>query len=146
MKLHQLIKSTTRSKKRVGRGLGSGKGKTGGRGTKGQKAKRKIPLGFVGGTLPLYKKLPFRRGFGNSKRSTKMIPVDIAKLNIFKTKSRVDLQTLIDQKLVTEKDARKYGVKLVGWEGLKVALTVQLPASKACAKAIERIGGKVVSD
>ncbi len=73
MKLHQLSVVSHRSKKRVGRGLGSGKGKTGGRGTKGQKARGKIALGFIGGTLPLYKKLPYRRGLGNAKQTQKSV-------------------------------------------------------------------------
>lgn len=70
MKLNQLIKVKTKNKKRLGRGIGSGKGKTAGRGTKGQKARGKIPAGFVGAT-PLYKKLPLRRGKGNPKLSKK---------------------------------------------------------------------------
>jgi len=56
MKLNNLPKTTIPSKQRLGRGTGSGPGKTSGRGTKGQKARGKIPLGFIGGTLPLYRK------------------------------------------------------------------------------------------
>ena len=62
MQLHKLFKTTDKKAKRVGRGLGSGKGKTSGRGMKGQKSRENIPAGFIGGTLPLYKKLPYRRG------------------------------------------------------------------------------------
>lgn len=69
MKLHQLTKIKTKDKKRLGRGIGSGKGKTAGRGTKGQKARGKIPQTFTGG-LSLYKKLPLRRGYGNPKMSS----------------------------------------------------------------------------
>lgn len=70
MKLHELMKVRAKSRKRLGRGLGSGKGKTAGRGTKGQKARGKIPATFVG-SLPLYKKLPLKRGQGNPKPSKK---------------------------------------------------------------------------
>lgn len=70
MKLHELMKIKTKNRKRLGRGLGSGKGKTVGRGTKGQKARGKMPAGFVG-NLPLYKKLPLRRGKGNPNPSKK---------------------------------------------------------------------------
>ena len=59
--------------KRLGRGIGSGKGKTGGRGSKGQKARGKVPLAFAGSNLPLYKKLPLRKGLGNRKVSGKPV-------------------------------------------------------------------------
>ncbi len=68
MKLNELTKVKEISKKRLGRGLGSGKGKTSGRGTKGQKARGKIPAGFIGG-LAFYKKLPLKKGQGNTKQS-----------------------------------------------------------------------------
>ena len=79
-----------RHKKRLGRGIGSGKGKTAGRGTKGQKARGKIPATFVG-SLPFYKKLPLRRGQGNPKLSDKLVPIKLSKLNVFKSKTVVDL-------------------------------------------------------
>ena len=69
MKLNELVKLKSRGKKRVGRGLGSKLGKTAGRGTKGQKARGKIPAGFTGAGLPTYKKLPLRRGLGNPSPS-----------------------------------------------------------------------------
>lgn len=71
MKLNQLPKLKNRGKKRLGRGLGSGKGKTAGRGTKGQKARGKIPVNFSGAGLALYKKLPLRRGKGNKSPGKK---------------------------------------------------------------------------
>lgn len=70
MKLNQMVSIKSKPKKRLGRGIGSGKGKTAGRGTKGQKARGKIPIG-LGGGLPLYKKLPLRRGQGNRSPSKK---------------------------------------------------------------------------
>src|SRR3989344_5360691 len=72
MRLETLPKITTKSAKRVGRGHGSGKGKTSGRGTKGQKARGKLPIThphFEGGSRPLIKRLPIRRGKGNPKIS-----------------------------------------------------------------------------
>lgn len=142
MKLHQLIKITARSKKRIGRGIGSGKGKTAGRGTKGQKARGKIALGFAGGALPLYKRLPFRRGLGNPKRSVKPRPLSLSKLSFFKEGASVDLENLIQAGLISVKEARKRGVKIVG-SGKTRKLIVNLPTSKAAAAKISQAGGKV---
>src|SRR5437868_15389382 len=99
MKLNTLPKLTVKSKKRLGRGLGSGKGKTGGRGQKGQKARGKIPAANVGGGLILYKKLPFVRGWGNRKASEKPVIIALEKLNSFKAKSRLDIASLFENKL-----------------------------------------------
>ena len=98
MKLHQLLKIKTAGKKRVGRGIGSGLGKTAGRGTKGQKARGKMPATFSGSGLPLYKKLPLKRGLGNSKVSDKLKVLSLEKLNIFKPKSVIDLEQLLKSK------------------------------------------------
>lgn len=145
MNLNKLIKITKRSQKRVGRGIGSGKGKTAGRGTKGQKARGKVPQGFIGGTLPLYKKLPYRRGIGNPKKSSKMVPVPLSKLEIFKAHEVVNIESLIEKKIISEKKTRRYSVKLVGGGNIKLALEVRLPVTKSAAAAIEKAGGKVVS-
>lgn len=141
MKLHELIKIKIRSKKRLGRGLGSGKGKTAGRGTKGQKARGKIPVGFTGG-LSFYKKLPLKRGQGNHKRLGKPEPIELSRLNIFKSKSVVDLATLKEAKIITERQARK-GVKILADGEITVALIVKLPVSKTAREKIEKIGGSV---
>jgi large subunit ribosomal protein L15 len=146
MKLHQLIRSVAPKKKRVGRGLGSGKGKTAGRGMKGQKARGKIALGFIGGTLPLYKKLPFLRGFGNKKRKAKMLPLPLSKLVKFKPHSVVNLESLVAVGIVSGKTIQKRGVKIVDGGNLKIPLTVGLPASKKAAEKIVKAGGKVSSD
>lgn len=134
------------SKKRLGRGIGSGKGKTSGRGTKGQKAKSKIPASYIGGGLPLYKKLPFRKGWGNPKISTKPVLLKLSDLNIFKAKSVVDLNSLIDKDLISNKDLKR-GIKILMAkdEKLKVPLTVKLPVSQKAKGQIEKLGGKVVS-
>ena len=141
MKLHELNKVKTKSRKRVGRGLGSGKGKTGGRGSKGQKARGKIPVGFTG-SLPLYKKLPLRRGKGNPKISGKVQVISISALNVFKSKSVVGIEELIKEKIISSKDAKK-GVKILGNGEINTALTVKLPVTNSAQKKIESKGGKV---
>lgn len=142
MDLYQLPKLNQRSKKRLGRGLGSGRGKTSGRGTKGAKARGSIPLGFIGGTLALYKRLPFRRGVGNPKISSKSLAVDVAKLSAFKANSTVNLESLLEQKVISKKDL-KSSVKIVGNKGLTVALKVLLPVSKSARQVITKAGGEV---
>lgn len=142
MNLESLEKLQRRSSKRLGRGLGSGKGKTVGRGTKGQKARDSISQGFIGGTLPLYRKLPLRRGQGNSKAAANPIVIDIALLNDLKTGSIIDMDLLAEKKIISKKDFKK-GVKILGNTPLKVALTVKIPTSKSARGAIEQAGGKV---
>lgn len=141
MKLHELNKAKTKSRKRVGRGLGSGKGKTGGRGSKGQKARGKIPVGFTG-SLPLYKKLPLRRGKGNPKISRKVKVISLSALNVFKSKSVIGIEELIKEKIISPKDAKK-GVKILGNGEVNIALTVKLPVTNSAQKKIESKGGKV---
>ncbi len=150
MALHNLLKVTKTSNKRLGRGLGSGKGKTGGRGTKGQKARGKVQQGFIGGTLPIYKKLPYNRGhhrdgMHRSARMHSSATVNVAALQAFANKDVVDIASLIEKKLVSERDA-KNGVKIIGKEDIKVALTVKLPVSMGAGASIEKAGGTVVTE
>ncbi|RJP46064.1 MAG: 50S ribosomal protein L15 [Armatimonadetes bacterium] len=145
MRLHELKKVTDKSKKRIGRGLGSGKGKTGGRGTKGQKARGRVSLGFIGGTLPFYKKLPFRRGIGNPKRSPKILLLQLSKLTIFKSGSTVDLTSLIDAGLINKKEAEKFGVKIVGNGDLDKSLNVKVLTTAPAAAKIKAAGGTIIS-
>lgn len=141
MKLHGLLKVKQKSKKRIGRGLGSGKGKTGGRGTKGQKARGSIPLAFIG-SLPLYKKLPKKRGLGNLRVLSGTKPIKLSLLDIFPAKSVVDLAKLLEAKIISRKDAKR-GVKILDGGELKKALTVKLPVSKSAGEKIVRLGGRV---
>lgn len=141
MKLHELLKINARSKKRLGRGLGSGKGKTGGRGTKGQKARGKIPATFIGG-LPLYKKLPLKRGKGNPPAAKKSKLITLTQLGIFKDKDIIDMTKLQEAKLVSKGEA-KTGVKILGDGEINIALTIKLPVSKSARQKIEKAGGKV---
>jgi len=128
-------------KKRVGRGIGSGLGKTAGRGTKGQKARGKIPVGFSGG-LATFKKLPKRSGLGNSANSLKVKTLDLSKLNVFKRNTVVDLEQLLKVNLISIKESKR-GVKILADQGLTTALIVKLPVSKKARMVIESVGGKV---
>lgn len=144
MQLSSLTKITKRRKRRLGQGHGSGRGKTGGRGTKGQKAKGTIPLFFEGGALPLIKRLPFMRGKGKFKSLKKgPIIINVKRLNLLKKDSVVDLKTLIANHIVLGEEAKVYGVKILGDGELSIPLTVKLPVSKGAKKKIEKIGGKV---
>jgi large subunit ribosomal protein L15 len=147
MQLNSLIKVTTKSKRRLGQGHGSGRVKTSGRGTKGQNARSNRSLSFEGGALPLIKRLPFRRGKGRNK-VFKIMPVviNLQALEVLKAGSIVDLKTLIANKIVSETDAKEYGVKILGDGKLTKALTIKLPISKQAARKIEKAGGRVELD
>ena len=95
MKLDQLPKVKQISKKRIGRGLGSGKGKTAGKGTKGQNARGKMRLGFVGGGLPLYRKLPLVRGKGNPGTRGKLFGANLSSLSNIKSGRVIDVEFLL---------------------------------------------------
>lgn len=146
MKLSSLPKTTKKSTKRVGRGAGSGRGKTAGRGTKGQKARGKLPIThphYEGGQRPLFKRLPLRRGKGNPKISKKPIIVNLKTLNILPKNSQVDLDLLVKSQIVAHDDALAYGVKILGDGQINIPLTVKLPISKSAAAKIAKAGGKV---
>ncbi|OGE14780.1 50S ribosomal protein L15 [Candidatus Daviesbacteria bacterium RIFCSPHIGHO2_12_FULL_37_11] len=142
MKLNALIKVKFKSKKRVGRGLGSGRGKTAGRGSKGQKARGKIPPSFIGGTLPLYKKLPRRKGMGNSKGLSNPKVVTLSSLNKFSAKTVIDLEKLLEEKIISKRDF-KNGVKILGNGEIKKPLIIKLPISNKAKGIIEGAGGEV---
>lgn len=145
MKLDKLTKVTQTNKKRLGQGHGSGRGKTGGRGTKGQKARGKVSLTFEGGALPLIKRLPFRRGKGRNKVFKKgPAVVNVRALNLLKKGSVINLEALIKNHIVDESDAKRYGVKILGDGKVDIALTVSLPVSKGAKAKIEKAGGKVI--
>ncbi|MBI2085795.1 50S ribosomal protein L15 [Candidatus Daviesbacteria bacterium] len=127
--------------KRLGRGIGSGKGKTAGRGTKGQKARGKIPATFTGG-LSLYKKLPLRRGKGNPNLSIKPKLISLSQLNIFKDEEVVDINKLLEAKIISGTEAKK-GVKLLDNGELTKKLTIKIPMSATAQKKIEKLGGKI---
>ena len=144
MNLHTLPSITETKQKRLGQGHGSGRAKTAGRGTKGQKARRKIPLYFEGGALPLIKRLPFRRGKARNKGwKPKPAIINIDALQVLPKNSVVDIKSLVAHHVVSEKDASRYGVKILGNGGITVPLTVQVPVSKTAAEKIVQAGGVV---
>lgn len=144
MNLNNLEKIKTKKKKRVGLGHGSGRSKTAGRGTKGQKARGDVPLDFEGGALPLIKRLPFLRGKGRNKQfKNTPIALNVGLLNDLPKNSVVDLESLVKLKLVEPEQAKKNGVKILGDGDLSVALTVKLPVSKGAAEKIKKAGGSI---
>lgn len=146
MNLHTLSKITDKKKKRLGLGHGSGRVKTSGRGTKGQKARGKIPLFFEGGAVSLIKRLPFRRGKGRNKPVRKApIIINVKVLNLLPKDITVDLKTLIDYKIVDKKDAEMFGVKILGDGEISIPLKVMLPISKNAALKIQKAGGEIVT-
>lgn len=145
MRLDQLVKIKAKSSKRLGRGIGSGKGKTSGRGTKGQKARGKIPVGFTGAGLPTYKKLPLRRGLGNRAVSPKMKILNLSKLSLFRPKSVIDIEALLKNSLINKKDAQR-GVKILAVrtkDKLPDGLVIKLPISKTAKMEIEKNKGRM---
>lgn len=140
----QLQKTTTKKLRRLGQGHGTGRGKTAGRGTKGQKAKRNIPLFFEGGALPLIKRLPFMRGKGrNASLQSKPVVINVKDLVLLPAKSIVDIETLIKHNIVEASDARKFGVKILGDGELQHPLTIKLPISNSAKEKVEKAGGSV---
>ena len=146
MNLHQSQSIVEKKKRRLGQGHGSGRVKTSGRGTKGKNARGKVSLTFEGGALPLIKRLPFRRGKSrNDSFQEKPIVLDITALNTLPKNTVVTVENLVKYKLVTEKEAAKKGVKILGSGALEQALTVKVPVSKSVAKQIEKMGGTIES-
>lgn len=122
-------------KKRLGRGGGSGKGfHTVGRGVKGQKARTKVHVLFEGYKVKksLLRRLPMQRGMGKFKRSsTKPIIINLEVLNLLPAGSKVDITSLVKSGIVNEKEAKMYGVKILGKGKLTKKLTINLPMSKS---------------
>lgn len=144
MKLNDLIKLKTKSKRRVGRGESSGSGKTAGRGAKGQNKRGKVAVGFEGGQLPLYKRLPQKRGIGNSPL-TKTLTITTAALNRLKGVDRIDEKNLRQVGLLA-KSTRAIKIKIVASEKLEQAFTVAVPTSKKAKSLIEKAGGRLLNE
>ncbi len=143
MKLNELKYSegARRKSKRIGRGHGSGHGKTAGKGHKGQNARSGggVPLGFEGGQTPLYRRIP-KRGFTNVNRVDYAV-VNVESLNQFEDNTHVDVETLKAARLVRQE---LDGVKILGNGELTKKLTVSAHKfSKSAVAAIEQAGGKV---
>ncbi len=141
MEIHHLPKIVARSKKRIGRGHGSGKVKTSGRGTKGQNARDAMTPGFEGGQLSIIKRLPLLRGKGrNTSQKAKPVPVRVDALNHMPAGTTVSLETLKKYHIIDSRVAR---VKILGKEPLTVRLTVTVPCSASARQTIEKAGGSV---
>ena len=142
MKIHELTPAPDSNKevKRVGRGHGSGNGKTAGKGHKGQNARSGggVRIGFEGGQMPLARRIP-KRGFNNIF-AAKMAAVNVSSLEIFKEGTEVDAELLLASGLVKNIDN---GVKILGNGEITKNLTVKADAFSASAKEkIEKAGGK----
>jgi len=137
MKLHELEKNigATHSKKRVGRGSGSGLGKTSGRGQKGQKARSggSINPVFEGGQLPLYRRLP-KRGFSNYLFKKEYAVINVEDLNVFENGTVVTPALLKEMGIIKKQLS---GIKVLGNGKLEKKLTIQ--ANKFSNSALEKI-------
>jgi large subunit ribosomal protein L15 len=143
MKLNELspAKGSRKSRKRLGRGVGSGKGKTAGRGTKGHNSRSGggVRPGFEGGQMPLHRRLP-KRGFTNIFRK-KFIEINLRDLTSLESGSTVDEAALIRSGLVKGK---RDGIKLLGQGEVKNPLSVKVNrVSKKARQKIEAAGGTV---
>lgn len=145
MKLNQLPKTTSKSRKRLGRGYGSGVGgHTSTRGTKGQHARSSLAIWFEGGQLPFIRRFPFQRGKGRFQSlSPTNLGLNVEVLNQFPANSKITPKTLIDAGLISQKDASRSTIKILGGGKLSVALEVDLPVTKQAHAKIEKAGGKV---
>ena len=145
MELNSLVKNN-KKKIRVGRGIGSGKGKTSSRGHKGQKSRSGVAIkSFEGGQMPLYRRLP-KRGF-KSINKNKIAVLNLSKIQNFFEKNKIelkntlDLKTLKDKKLINKKYLK---LKILGSGELKVKADIGAHhASKQAKEKIEKAGGKL---
>ncbi|HOH94735.1 MAG: 50S ribosomal protein L15 [Bacilli bacterium] len=141
MKLHELTytEGAKRARKRLGRGIGSGTGKTSGKGEKGQKSRSSggTRLGFEGGQMPLYRRIP-KRGFTNMN-TRKFAVVNLEELNVFEDGTVVTPTLLIEKGIIKQELG---GVKVLARGELTKKLTVKAHRfSKQASDAIAKLGG-----
>jgi large subunit ribosomal protein L15 len=148
MKLNDLRdnEGATHSKKRLGRGIGSGSGKTAGRGVKGQKARSGVAInGFEGGQMPLYRRLP-KRGFNNIFAKSFNI-VSLRRIQAAVDANRLDAKATVDAEALIKAGVirrAKDGVRLLADGDLKAKLSFDIAgASKAAVEKVEKAGGSV---
>ncbi|MBX3570812.1 MAG: 50S ribosomal protein L15 [Mesorhizobium sp.] len=148
MKLNELRdnEGATHSRKRLGRGIGSGKGKTGGRGVKGQKARSGVAInGFEGGQMPLYRRLP-KRGFNNIHAKS-FVTVSLAKIQAAIDAKKLDAKETVDAAALIKAGVirrAKDGVRVLSDGELKAKVSLDVAgASKAALEKIEKAGGSV---
>ncbi|MEM7443163.1 MAG: 50S ribosomal protein L15 [Pseudomonadota bacterium] len=150
MKLNELRDNAGARKAatRVGRGIGSGKGKTAGRGHKGQKSRSGVAIkGFEGGQMPLYRRLP-KRGFNNAKFAMRYAVVNIGKLQEAIDAKKLSAKGTINADALREAGLLNRaldGVSLLAKGELKTKVSIEVArASKAAVEAVEKAGGQVI--
>ena len=148
MKLNELHDNpgASKARKRIGRGPGSGIGKTGGRGLKGQKSRSGVALkGFEGGQMPLYRRLP-KRGFTKPNRKAFAV-INLGQLQSFVDAGKIDGSSEISEDVLVESGLvrrKRDGVRLLGKGEVTEALRLSLSgASKSAVEAVEKAGGTV---
>lgn len=148
MKLHELAdnKGATKRKKRIGRGPGSGTGKTGGRGIKGQKSRSGVAINaYEGGQMPLYQRLP-KRGFNNINAKRHAV-INLGILQKFIDEKKIDIKKPITEETLVESGLVRRvrdGVRLLAKGELKAKIDLTVTgASKSAVAAVEKAGGKV---
>jgi large subunit ribosomal protein L15 len=146
MKLNELKdnQGASRGIMRIGRGIGSGKGKTGGRGGKGQTARSGVAInGFEGGQMPIHRRLP-KRGFHNANRVEYTV-LNLSDLQRAVDNKRIKAGDVLTEEMLVEKGlarATGQGVKLLAKGELKTKLSIEVSkASKAAVEAFEKLGG-----
>jgi len=146
MKLHELHDNpgATKTKKRIGRGPGSGKGKMGGRGIKGQKSRSGVAIGgYEGGQMPLYQRLP-KRGFTKPNRK-KFAVVNLGLVQKFLDEKKLDAKTAITEDVLVASGLvrRKLdGVRVLAKGDISASVTLQVTgASKSAIEAVAKAGG-----
>ena len=145
MQLNSLVKNN-KKKMRVGRGIGSGKGKTSSRGHKGQKSRSGVAIkSFEGGQMPLYRRLP-KRGFKSLKKDNTAI-LNLSKIQSMLDKTKNDIKKTLDLKILKEKNLinKKYlKLKILGTGEIKnnIEISANFVSKQALAK-IEKAGGKI---
>ena len=147
MKLNTLSSKNSKFKKRLGRGIGSSKGKTSGRGHKGQKSRSGVAIkSFEGGQMPLYRRLP-KRGFKIISNKENIAKINLSRIQeiIIKQKAilnnKINLTNLQKSKLINKKYRK---LKLLGSGDLKQKLDIEVSSiSKSAKEKIEKLGGKV---
>jgi large subunit ribosomal protein L15 len=149
MKLHEISgrPGSRKTGKRIGRGIGSGKGKTGGRGGKGQTARSGVRIkGFEGGQMPLHRRLP-KRGFKNTAFARKLNEVNLGRLQEAINAGLLDAAVTIDAAALIKAGIlrrAKDGVRLLGGGEIKAKIAISVfSASKSAVAAVEKAGGSV---
>ena len=146
MKLNELNNKSSRSKKRLGRGIGSSKGKTSGRGHKGQKSRSGVAIkSFEGGQMPLYRRLP-KRGF-KSIKNKRIALMNLSRIQEIINKNKISLNTKINLQNLQKSNLinNKYKkLKLLGSGDIKEKFDFEVNSiSKSAKEKIEKSGGKV---